>query len=177
MNGSARLLITLAIMVAVAGGAVFLAILPLQAQTSADLAATDERRAQLVKLERVARRINDLQAEIKRLESALEFFEHRLPKEQEVDVVLREITKIAETTNLKARSIRTGVPETMPRYNVKPITMTLEGTFASFYQFLLGIEQLSRITKVRQLQITKIPEAEGQVQVDMMMDIFFERDQ
>jgi Tfp pilus assembly protein PilO len=70
---------------------------------------------------------------------------------------------------------RVEVSETMPRYNSQPITLSLEGPFENFYEFLLGLERLPRLTKVRQMQVTKSPLAEGVVQVDLLMDIFFEK--
>jgi len=175
MNGPVRILLTALGMVAVAAAVVFVAILPMTRQTQADRAAIQERRAQLVKLERVARRISDLQQEIGRLEGALAFFENRLPQQREIDVILREVWLIAESKSLTPRSVRTSLPETMPRYNSQPITMTLEGRFESFYEFLLGLEGLPRITKVRQMQLTKSPLTEGTVQADILMDIFFEK--
>lgn len=174
MKGSMRVMLTLAGIVVVAAGVTLLVILPLRARTSSDYAAIEDRRTQLVKLQRVARRINDLQQEITRLEDSLAFFENRLPEEREIDVILREVWLIAEAKSLAARSIRTKASEVMPRYNSQPINMTLEGKFPAFYDFLLSLERLPRITKVRQMQITKSPLAEGEVTVDLMMDIFFE---
>lgn len=175
MKSSVRILLTALSMAGVAAAVVFLAILPMTRQTRADRAGIQERRAQLVKLERVARRISDLQQEINRLEGALAFFENRLPQQREIDVILREVWLIAESKSLTPRSVRTSLPEKMPRYNSQPITMTLEGRFESFYEFLLGLEGLPRITKVRQMQLTKSPLTEGTVQADILMDIFFEK--
>ena len=73
------------------------------------------------------------------------------------------------------RSVRTTSPETMPRYSSLPIMISQEGTFEGFYQFLLDLERLPRLTKVRQLQIAKSPADERLVHVDLLMDIFFEK--
>ena len=154
---------------------VFLVIMPIQYRTQENAAATQERRAQLARLERVAVRINDLQKEIQRLQDALAFFEDRLPGAKEIDVILREVWLIAEDKALAARRIQTLPTEVMPRYNCQPITMSLEGPFQGFYEFLLALERLPRITKVRQMQIVKSATQEGDVQVDLLMDIFFEK--
>jgi Tfp pilus assembly protein PilO len=174
MKGSTRILLAVIVAVVIAGAAGFLVVLPLSRQTNTDRAAIDERRAQLVKLQRVARRISDLQQEVKRLEGALAFFENRLPQEREIDVILREVWLTAEAQSLTTRSIRTTVSQSMPRYNYQPITLVLEGPFEGFYEFLLGLERLPRITKIRQMQITKSPLQEGTVQVELLMDIYFE---
>ena len=175
MKASMRVLVTALGMAVVTAVVAMLVILPLVLQTAADRITIQSHRAQLVKLQRVAVRISDLKDEVRRLEDALAFFENRLPEEREIDVILREVWLIAESKSLTPRSIRTSPSRTMPRYNSQPITLSLEGTFESFYEFLLGLERLPRITKVRQMQIAKSPVAEGVVQVDLLMEIFFEK--
>lgn len=174
MKGSMRILLTLLGIVVVTVAVVFVVVRPLGQRVAADQEAIRDRRDQLVKLQRVARRINDLQEEIKRLEDALAFFEDRLPQQREIDVILREVWVTAEARSLAARSIRTLKAETASRYNAQPISLTLEGPFAGFYEFLLCLEQLPRITKVREMQIQKSPTEPGAVLVDMVVDIFFE---
>lgn len=175
MKGPTRIFITALSMVVVAAVVAVLLIVPALRRTEADRAAIQDRRAQLLKLQRVGALISDLEKEIGRLQKALTFFEDRLPEEREIDVILREVWLIADSKSLTPRSIRTSEPETMPRYNSLPITLSLEGPFESFYEFLLGLERLPRLTKVRQMQVTKSPPAEGVVRVDLLMDIFFEK--
>jgi Tfp pilus assembly protein PilO len=174
MKGSMRILLTLLGIVVVTVAVVFVVVRPLGQRVAADQEAIRDRRDQLVKLQRVARRIDDLQEEIKRLEDALAFFEDRLPQEREIEVILREVWVTAEARSLAARSIRTMKVEAAARYNAQPISLTLEGPFAGFYEFLLCLEQLPRITKVREMQIQKSPTEPGAVLVDMVVDIFFE---
>ena len=174
MKGSTRILVTLAAVVFMSAAAMWFLVLPVMARAEADRAAIAERRTQLVKLERVARRINDLQQEVGRLESALAFFENRLPQEREVDVILREVWVIAEAKSLTPRSIRCAAPESQARYGSQPITLTVEGPFEGFYEFLVGLERLPRLTKIRQMQLSKSAMKEGVVQAELLMDIFFE---
>ena len=175
MKGSTRILVTLVAVVFVSAAAAWFLVLPVLRRAETDRAAVDNRRAQLVKLERVARRINNLQQEVGRLEGALAFFENRLPQEREVDVILREVWVIAEAKSLTPRSIRCATPELQARYNSQPITLTVEGPFGGFYEFLVGLERLPRLTKIRQMQISKSPMKEGIVQAELLMDIFFEK--
>jgi Tfp pilus assembly protein PilO len=175
MKGPVRIFLTALGMTAVMAAVVVLVILPMHQRIAADRATADECRAQLVKLQAVSQRINDLQADIKRLEEALAFFEGRLPQQKDLDVILREVWRIAEAHALTPRSIRTGSPEAAARYNAQPITMSLEGKFSSLYEFLLGLERMPRITKVRQMQIAKMPQTEGIVQADLLVDVFFEK--
>ena len=175
MKGSTRILLTLVAVVLMSAAVAWFVILPTLKRAESDRAAIDDLRGQLVKLDRVVRRISDLQEEVGRLESALAFFENRLPQEREVDVILREVWVIAEAKSLTPRSIRCAAPELQARYSSQPITMTLEGPFEGFYEFLVGLERLPRLTKVRQMQISKSPMKEGVVQAELLMDIFFEK--
>jgi len=175
MSGPVRIVLTAVALAAVLALVGVFVVYPLMKQTGADQAAVRQRREELTKLERVARQITDLKQEIKRLESALAFFEDRLPQEREIDVILREVWLIAEAKSLVSRRIETNQAEVQALYGSQPITMTLEGRFDQFYAFLLGLELLPRITKVRQMQISKSPMREGVVQVDLLMDIFCEK--
>ena len=175
MTGPIRILLTVVGLAAIAGLGIGLVVWPLLEQTSADKQAIQARRAELVKVQRVIRRISDLKQEIQRLEDALAFFEDRLPEEREIDVILREVWLIADSKSLTPRRIQTDRSESGSRYNTQPITMTLEGGFHEFYEFLLGLERLPRITKVRQMQMTKSPTQEGVVEVDVLMDIYCEK--
>ncbi|MFO8014914.1 MAG: type 4a pilus biogenesis protein PilO [Phycisphaerae bacterium] len=175
MTGPLRILLTAVALAVVAGMAAAFILWPLLEQTAADREAIRARQAELVKVQRVVRRIRDLKKEIKRLEEALAFFEDRLPEKREIDVILREVWLIADSKSLSPRRIQTGRSENGSRYNTQPITMTLEGRFGQFYEFLLGLERLPRITKVRQMQITKSPTQEGVVEVDVLMDIYCEK--
>lgn len=175
MTGPVRIVLTALGLAAVLALVGVFAVYPLMRQTSADQAAIHQCRNELVKLERVTRQITDLNQEIKRLEEALAFFEDRLPEQREIDVILREVWLIAEAQSLASRRIETNQAEVQARYDSQPITMTLEGRFDQFYEFLLGLERLPRITKVRQMQISKSPMTEGVVQVDLLMDILCEK--
>jgi type IV pilus assembly protein PilO len=175
MSGSARILVTIVGVCILAVAGTFLAALPMNRKVQADAAAVAERQGQLLQLQNVSHQITGIQDEITRLEDALNFFEHRLPQEREIDVILRQVWRIAEAKALVPRSIRTQAPETMARYSSQPITLSLEGPFEGFYDFLIGLEQMPRLTKVRQMQITKMPADDATVQADILMDIYFEK--
>ena len=175
MKVSTRVLLTVLAVAVAAVAVLLLVVLPLGRRVESDRAAIQSRRAQLAKLERITRWISDLHGEIRRLEEALEFFENRLPEKREIDVIVREVWLIAEVKSLTSRSIRTEKSERMPRYSVQPVRLALEGRFEGFYEFLLGLERLPRITKVREMQIQKSPTQEGAVRADLVVDIFFEQ--
>ena len=175
MKTSVRIILTVVATLVVVGVTTFAAGRPLLRRTDEDRAVIDERRAQLVKLQRMGKCIQDVQQEIRRLEATLGFFDSRLPEQKQVDVVLREVWTIAADQALATRSVRLKPAESQTRCNAQPINIILEGPFQGFYEFLMAVERLPRITKVRHFDITKLPTKEGAVQVDLTMDIFFEK--
>lgn len=175
MKASVRVLVTVAAIVVIGVSVALFVVLPILRNIDANRVAIADRHQKLAKLQEVTRRITNLQDEIGRLEDALRFFDSRLPTETEIDAILRDVWLIAESKALTARSVRTRKTETAARYSTQPITMTFEGPFGGFYEFLLGLERLPRITKVREMVIQKSPTVEGQVQADITVDIFFER--
>ena len=52
--------------------------------------------------------------------------------------------------------------------------MELEGNFSSFYSFLLELENLPRIMKIRELKLEKQKTDEGQIAADFIVSIFFQ---
>lgn len=175
MRTSVRILLTLLACAAIVGATVFFAVLPLRKRAVDHREHIRERRGQLVKLQRVAARISDLEEEVERLEGALDFFDNRLPEKRDIDGIVQEVSVIARDSQLAERSVRAQDPEVLPRYGVQTITMELEGPFDGFYRFLLDLEQLPRITKLRQMLVQKSPNEEGGVRAELTVDIFFER--
>jgi Tfp pilus assembly protein PilO len=52
--------------------------------------------------------------------------------------------------------------------------MKLVGNFNSFYSFLLEIEKLPRIMKLRELKLKKNLNGEGEVGAEFIVSIFFQ---
>lgn len=161
----------------VVAATVMAVVLPMRKQAADNMAVIQQRRGELVGLQQVTSRINDLKSEIDRLEVALKTFEGRLPDSRKADEVLSEVWKTAELNGLVPRSVRTSPVETNSQCSFQPVLVTVDGQFDSFYQFLMGLERMPRIAKVRTMQIAKTPKAEGLVQADLLVDIFFEKKQ
>ncbi len=139
----------------------------------------DTKRAKLHELQRVkAAAANNLSSRLAQVEEAISFFESRLPPSSEIDRVLHDVTVIAQRRGLKPKTIRTLDTKDNPvktDYVEQPLKMELEGNFNSFYSFLLDLEKLPRITKIRQLQLDKQKDNEGQVTADFIVSIFFQQ--
>jgi len=132
----------------------------------------------LVEFEKATSAAQNANKQLKELNKAVAFFESRIPPTSEIDKVLRDVTVITEKQGLIPKTIRTLRKKENSGYIEQPMKMKLVGNFNAFYSFLLELEKLPRIMKVRQLRLKKQPKHEGQITSDFIMSIFFrnERD-
>jgi type IV pilus assembly protein PilO len=130
--------------------------------------------AQLADFEKATAAAEDLTKQLEQLEEAIEFFESKLPPKSQIHEVLEQVTMIAQKRGLEPKTIRTLTRKDNSGYIEQPLKMELQGNFSSFYSFLLELEKLPRIMKLRELQLDKHKNDEGQIAADFVVSIFFQ---
>ena len=128
----------------------------------------------LAKFEEFASATEDLAKQLGKLQEAIEFFESKLPPTSQIHEVLEQVTVIAQKKGLKPKTIRTIMKKDNSGYIEQPLKMQLEGNFSAFYSFLLELERLPRIMKIRELKLEKRLDDEGQIAADFIISIFFQ---
>lgn len=131
-------------------------------------------RMKLSEFDRTTNVALDLTKQLEQLRDAITFFEKKLPPTSEIYSVLEQITLIAQKQGLNPKSIRTLGQKQNSGYVEQPLEMKLEGSFTAFYSFLLEIEKMPRIMKVRKLDVNKTRELEGEITTDCIVSIFFQ---
>ena len=134
----------------------------------------DMKIAKLGEYEKATAAAEDLTKQLEQLEEAIAFFESRLPPKSKIDEVLRQVTVIAQKEGLTPKTIRTLASKDNGAYIEQPLKMELEGNFNAFYSFLLELEKLPRIMKIRELDLEKQKENEGQISANFIVSIFFQ---
>jgi type IV pilus assembly protein PilO len=134
----------------------------------------DGKLAKLAELQKATAAAEDLSKQLAQLEDAIRFFENRLPPTSEIHRVLEQVTVIAQRQGLKPKTIRTLEKKDNSGYIEQPLEMQLEGNFNAFYSFLLELEKLPRIMKLRELHVEKQKDGEGVVLTDFTVSIFFQ---
>lgn len=132
------------------------------------------KQAKLKELEAATKSIEDLGDEIDKLRKAIDLFEKKLPAQRDVEIVLRDVWRLAAENNLTPKSVRTDKIIATSQYAELPIKMTIIGNFSGFYTFLQELEKLPRITRTPSMKLKKLDNDEGAMQVDMVLSIFFE---
>ena len=174
MKFGMREVIFLAVMVGLLGCAYFF-VFKKSEQRKVELRAQIEAsQTKLNNLQQATIGIDDINRKIEELQKAITFFESKLPQEKEVDKILKEVWQIAESNSLQTKTIKTLRTERAANYSEQPIQMNLSGDFNGFYSFLLQLEKLPRITRVTQMNLTKITNRDGEMQAQLTLSIFFE---
>jgi type IV pilus assembly protein PilO len=127
----------------------------------------------IAEIEKITAAENNLNSQMAELEQAIHFFESKLPGENEIHKVLEQVTLIAQKQGLLPKTIRTLKRKPNSGYIEQPLKMQLQGDYDSFYSFLLEMEQLPRIIKVRELKLKKTAKTEGQITADFVLSVFF----
>ena len=139
-------------------------------------AKVDAKMEQLIKFEEATAAAEDLNKQLEKLQEAIEFFESKLPPTSQIHEVLEQVTVIAQKQGLKAKTIRTLSTKDNSGYVEQPLKMELEGNFSSFYSFLLELEKLPRIMKLRELELKKKNSFEGEISANFIVSIFFQNE-
>lgn len=132
------------------------------------------KQSKLKELEAATKSIEDLGSEIDRLRQAITLVEQKLPAQRDVEIVLRDVWRLAAENKLTPKSVRTDKIVETSHYAELPIKMTIVGDFAGFYTFLQELEKLPRITRTPNMKLEKLDKQEGVMQADMVLSIFFE---
>ncbi len=99
-------------------------------------------------------------------------WDRRLPQRQELAGFLREISSNLGHKKLSNQIIQPGNPTRGPLYNRLPITMKFEGDFLSLAEFLVRVDEMTRLTRIEQLVIEPSKD-NGVLSVEMGMNIYF----
>jgi type IV pilus assembly protein PilO len=128
----------------------------------------------LNELQQATTTARDLNKQLTQLTEAINFFESKLPPHSQIHQVLEDVTVIAQKQGLSTKSIKTMPRKDNNGYIEQPLQMELYGSFNAYYSFLLELEKLPRITKVRELKLKRDPANDGAATANCVMSIFFQ---
>ena len=142
------------------------------------------KQTKLDKLREVAKRIDDIGLAIEQGREAVELIEAKLPNRDQVEDILEKVWQLAKRNHLSLKSVKSEKPVPATLYMEQPLRVSLTGRFDGFYQFLLEMENLSRITRVPRMKLERIMETgglndadldTGLMQADFTLSIYFEQ--
>jgi type IV pilus assembly protein PilO len=174
MKFGIREIIFIVVMLGLLGCSYFLVLTKAQQKVQAQERKIEEKQKALADLERATAGVADIDRRVADLQEAIKFFEKKLPQEREMDLILKEVWQMAEQNHLTTKTIRTMKSIRSSSYSEQPIEMNLAGDFSGFYEFMLQLERLPRLTRVQNLTLDKINGQEGGMEAKVLLSIFFE---
>ena len=174
MKFGLREIVFLSLMLALLGGSWWFGFRKVEARREVLLAETAQKQRELTELRQATADVDDLGRRIDDLQAAIEFFESKLPREKEVEKVLRDVWSAAENHGLEIKRFETLPPTRSSHYSEQPIRLELGGDFEGFYAYLLELEALKRITRVTKMNLKKVQDRSGAMEAEMVLSIFFE---
>ncbi|MCH8244121.1 MAG: type 4a pilus biogenesis protein PilO, partial [Planctomycetes bacterium] len=112
-------------------------------------------------LREVAKRIDDIGLAIEQGREAVELVEAKLPNREQVEDILENVWQLAKRNHQTLKSIKSEKPVPAALYMEQPLRMVVTGRFDGFYQFLLEMENLSRITRVPRMKLERLDSLGG----------------
>jgi type IV pilus assembly protein PilO len=128
----------------------------------------------LADLRRAAKGIEELDGKVQEIMEAVEFFESKLPSQHEIHRVLDQVAKIAREHRLETKLFKTEKPKPFASYSEQPIKMEVHGGFDDYYQFLLELERIPRITKISEMELESEDTHTGYLEAKFTLSIFFD---
>jgi Tfp pilus assembly protein PilO len=156
------------------GASYFVVFTKQDAKRRAKVEQRDAKLTALHEMDRASASVQDVDNKIRDLQKAIDYFESRLPQAKEMDKVLAEVWQLTESNGLRTQTVKTPPSQRMSGFREQTVELNLAGEFTGFYEFMLKLEQLPRLTRVSRMNLTKITDKDGEMQAALTMSIFFE---
>jgi Tfp pilus assembly protein PilO len=115
-----------------------------------------------------------LEKETEQLRRGVEFFDKRLPKHQDLPQLIGDVTQMSRRAALSKMAWR---PEATLRrtdqFTELPLEFTFQGDFLRVINFLSDVQDMQRLTRLRRLDVQAKDGMDGQVDVQLTMNIYF----
>lgn len=109
--------------------------------------------ALLEQLKAEAAKNADFERANQELKSSVAFIEQRLPTNQEIDNVVRQVSELAIASGLATPAIRTNKPVAFGMYMELPLEMETAGSFVGFHNFVQQVEALPRGMRLHSMRL------------------------
>lgn len=174
---SPRQVVFIGILLAVPAASFALVFRPQNKEIAKARAEIASKRATLATLREVTSQAPDLQKAADEITQTIAKVEGRLPSNKEIDNVLRDVARIAADAGLKIpRFVKTDQTREAGTAQEQPIELELTGDFDGFYKFLTEIEKLPRITRLTDMNITRVEDRDrdGVMKGSFKLSIFYQ---
>jgi Tfp pilus assembly protein PilO len=120
-----------------------------------------------------ARIMQQVQDDINQLNARLKDFRKLPANPGDLGQFQIDISELARRDNVREPSVSwSGMPKRDEQLCQLPISLKFDGDFNNVFSFLCDMEKLSRLTRVQSMTM-KSPAADGTVQVELVMNLYY----
>ncbi len=171
-----REFILLIVLLALPLSSYWLVFRPQNAQINQAKSEIKHKRDLLDKLKTATAQNADLERANEEIKADIAAIEARLPSNKEVDSVVRQVSDLAVQAGLEAPAIESDKPVAAAVYMEQPLKMSITGDFRGFYQFLIKLEQMPRITRLPDLRLARANDKNGHMKAEFTLSIYFQQE-
>jgi Tfp pilus assembly protein PilO len=169
----------IAILAAIPTAAWWRCVLPVKAAKAGAMSELKEQQSKVEALRGASGMIPEMERAAAGLKKAVESLRSKLPRQNEVDKVVKEIWQLAETNRLGLKNIQTeGSDEAgegdAPPYPAQSLSFQIEGDFAGFYAFMLELENEPRVIRIQKMGVGITKGDVGQVQASLLIKVYYQ---
>jgi Tfp pilus assembly protein PilO len=158
---------------AVAAGLFYAAIYRPQQEQLADLNRQIAfKRLELTADQSQTDRLPRVTSELAALKRRLAGFK-KLPDDPQYGQFIREVNQAVQRTALQKFNEVPGKATRLDLFSEQPIVLTFQGSFPSVFAFIRQLEDMERLTRLRDVTITTIDPEKGTVDVKLSVNIYY----
>lgn len=175
MPTALRQAIFFALLIALPVASYFFVFKPQNTQIEKAKKEIEHKRTMLDKLKQATAQTEDLARQNEQIATAIESIEARLPDGKQMDDVLRQVSSLTAKAGLRVPIFkRSDKVLTAGTAMEQPLNIEIAGDFDGFYQFLLDLEQLPRITRIPDFSIVRSDKVDGEMNTKLTLSIYYE---
>lgn len=175
MPSALRQAIFFALLIALPVASYFFVFKPQNTQIEKARKEIEHKQAMLEKLQQATAQADDLARQNQQISQAIESIEARLPDGKQLDEVLRQVSGLTAKAGLRVPTFkRSDKTLTAGTAMEQPLNIEIAGDFDGFYQFLLDLEQLPRITRIPDFSIVRSDKVDGEMITKLTLSIYYE---
>jgi Tfp pilus assembly protein PilO len=97
----------------------------------------------------------------------------KLPTDVQYGQFIGEVSQAADKASLQKFNEFPGKPTRLDLFSEQPIVLTFQGSFPSAFAFIRKLEDMERLTRLRELTISTIDGQKGSVDVKLSVNIYY----
>jgi type IV pilus assembly protein PilO len=177
MTSFARQVLFFLVILAMPVASFFLVFKPQNNEIEKAKKEIEQKQAMLEKLREATRQTADLQRANEEVQKNIQAIRANLPSTKEMDNVLRQVSGLAGRADLRIPTFKKQSQQMQAGLAMEqPIDVEFVGDFDGFYQFLLDLEQLQRITRITDLKLVRSQKVDGEMKATMTLSIYYEKE-